>query len=87
MNPGISIRFDTQETHKNGRTLGERRAFYLFPMNSEQSGDVIAAATTNATFDPRVGPIICRLHDPFADQLGFFPFFISAGGGSGCTRS
>jgi hypothetical protein len=38
---------------------GRPAAFYLFPMNSEQSGEVIAAVTTNATFDPRVGPIIC----------------------------
>ena len=31
--------------------------------------------------------IICQLHDPLADQLGFFPSSISAGGGSGCTCS
>jgi hypothetical protein len=48
MNPGVSIRFGTQETHKSPPHLGgQRRAFYLLPENPEQSGDVIAVATTD----------------------------------------
>jgi hypothetical protein len=52
MNPGMAeIRFGNNATHKKPAVpWGQRRAFYLFPMNSEQSGDVIAAATTNATW-------------------------------------
>jgi hypothetical protein len=41
-------RFNTQETHKSPPHLGgQRRAFYLLPENPEQSGDVIAVATTD----------------------------------------
>jgi hypothetical protein len=66
MNPGMAeIRFgNKRNSQKARRTLGARRAFYLFPMNSEQSGDVIAAATTNAIwlmresrFEVRFAPI------------------------------
>ena len=39
MNPGISIRFGTQETHKSPPHLGGQwRAFYLLPEDLEQSG-------------------------------------------------
>jgi hypothetical protein len=49
MNPGISIRFDTQETHKSPPHLGGQwRAFYLLRENLEQSGGVIAVAATDA---------------------------------------
>jgi hypothetical protein len=50
MNPGMAeIRSGNNATHKNARrTLGARRAFYLLPEDLEQSGDVIAAATTSA---------------------------------------
>ena len=59
MNPGMAeIRFGNNATHKKARrTLGARRAFYLFPLKPEQSGDVIAAATTSAkrSFKVRLG--------------------------------
>jgi hypothetical protein len=50
MNPGMAeIRFgNNQLTKKPAAPWGQRRAFYLLPMNSEQSGDVIVPATTNA---------------------------------------
>ena len=66
MNPGMGeIRFGNNATHKKPAVpWGQRRAFYLFPMNSEQSGDVIAAATTSAIrliqgrgFEVRFAPI------------------------------
>ena len=45
-----SIRFGTNATHKKpAAPWGQRRAFYLLPENPEQSGDVIASATTDAT--------------------------------------
>jgi hypothetical protein len=48
MNPGISIRFGTRETHKRPPHLGGQwRAFYLLPEHLEQSGDVTALTTTN----------------------------------------
>jgi hypothetical protein len=51
MNPGMDeIRFAITQLTKARRTLGARRAFYLFPANHEQSGDVIAAATTDAVW-------------------------------------
>jgi hypothetical protein len=53
MNPGISIRFDTQETHKSPPHLwGQRRGFYLLPKDLEQSGEVTALTTTNAIKRP-----------------------------------
>jgi hypothetical protein len=51
MNPGMGeIRFGNNATHekKPAAPWEQRRAFYLLPMNSEQSGDVIVPATTNA---------------------------------------
>ena len=48
MNPGISIRFGTRETHKRPTApWGQWRAFYLLPEKLEQSGDVTALTTTN----------------------------------------
>jgi hypothetical protein len=48
MNPGMAeIRFGNNATRKKfAAPWGQRRAFYLFPEDLEQSGDVIAAATT-----------------------------------------
>jgi hypothetical protein len=37
-----------RNSQKAPRTVGAWRAFYSFPIESKQSGDVIAAATTNA---------------------------------------
>src|SRR5262245_51886606 len=49
MNPGISIRFDTQETRKSPpHHGGDGEPFYPSPKNFEQSGDVVATATTEA---------------------------------------
>jgi hypothetical protein len=65
------IRFAITQLTKARRTLGARRAFYLFPANHEQSGDVIAAATTNAVclmqesrFEVRFAPLAaeCPAH-------------------------
>jgi hypothetical protein len=52
MNPGMAeIRFGNNATHKKpAAPRGQRRAFYLLPKDPEQSGDVIAAATTNAVW-------------------------------------
>jgi hypothetical protein len=44
----------TQLTKRLPHLGGRRRAFYLFPMKSEQSGDVVAAATTNAVWHARI---------------------------------
>jgi hypothetical protein len=66
MKPGMAeIRFGkkTQLTRKPRRTWGNS-AFYLFPADSEQSGGVIAVATTSAIwliqeppFEVRFAPI------------------------------
>jgi hypothetical protein len=59
MNPGISIRFGTLETHKRPPHLGSNAEhFYLLPEDFEQSGDVSASATTIA-----IKGQLCRLPD------------------------
>jgi hypothetical protein len=47
MNPGMAeIGFGNSATHKKpAAPWGQQRAFYLFPEDLEQSGDVLAAAT------------------------------------------
>ena len=73
MNPGMDeIRFGNNATHKKpAAPWGQRRAFYLLPAIPEQSGDVIAAATTNAVwlmqelrFEVRFAPLAaeCPAH-------------------------
>ena len=70
MNPGMAeIRFGNNATRKKfAAPWGQRRAFYLFPEDLEQSGDVIAAATTNAMwlmqesrFEVRLAPLARRV--------------------------
>jgi hypothetical protein len=48
MNPGMAeIGFGKNASHKRpAAPWGQQRAFYLFPEDLEQSGDVLAAATT-----------------------------------------
>src|SRR6266852_4995101 len=57
MNPGISIRFGTQETHKGPppHLGGQWPAFYLLTENLEQSGDVTAFTTNSAIQGPCAG--------------------------------
>jgi hypothetical protein len=51
MNPGISIRFGTQETHKSPPHLGgQRRHFTYFPKFPNNQGDVIALTTTTNAY-------------------------------------
>jgi hypothetical protein len=52
MNPGISIRFDTQETHKSPphRGGGQRRHFTYFLKFPNNQGDVIALTTTTNAY-------------------------------------
>ncbi len=49
MNPGMAeIGFGKNATHKKpAAPWGQQRAFYLLPEDLEQSGDVIASATTD----------------------------------------
>jgi hypothetical protein len=65
MNPGISVRFDTQEnSQKPAAPWKATAAFYLLPEIPEQSGDVIALTTTTKAYKRAV----CR----------FFPIEIPA---------
>ena len=80
---GIGSGTDTQFGDRPAKA-GAVRLFSMHLQTLAYKVERAMVAAASETFRRR---IICRLHDPFADQLGFFPPSISAGGGSGCTCS
>jgi hypothetical protein len=63
MNPGISIRFGNNATHKKARrTLGATAGILLISHEFRTIRDVIAAATTSAVWSCKNSRPIVRVH-------------------------